>query len=137
MLHHLSIGVRDIGRSAGFYDAVLGALGFVRVWSDLRPGESNQAVGYGSAGGGDRFAIKQHDGAHAPGAGSHLAFSASSRRAVDAFHAAALAHGGMSDGAPGLRPHYGPDYYACFVVDPDGHRIEAVITTAELSTHEV
>ena len=131
MLHHLSIGVRDIEQSARFYDGVLAALGYARVWSDLRPGEANQAVGYGVAGGGDRFAIKQRDAATAPGAGSHLAFAARSRSAVDAFHAAAIARGGTYDGAPGLRPHYGPDYYACFVVDPDGHRIEAVITTAE------
>lgn len=129
MLHHLSVGVRDIERSARFYDATLGALGYERVWSDLRPGEANQAVGYGVAGGGDQFAIKQRDEATAPGAGSHLAFAAASRGDVDAFHVAALAHGGLDDGAPGLRPHYGPNYYACFVVDPDGHRIEAVTKT--------
>ncbi|WP_369819207.1 hypothetical protein [Pelomonas sp. Root1444] len=69
-------------------------------------------------------------GAHPPGAGFHIAFSASSRKAVDQFHAAALAHGGIDNGAPGLRKHYGPNYYAAFVVDPEGHRIEAVINRA-------
>jgi catechol 2,3-dioxygenase-like lactoylglutathione lyase family enzyme len=66
-----------------------------------------------------------------PGAGFHLAFSAPSKAAVDAFHANALRVGGVDDGAPGLRPEYGPDYDAAFLVDPDGHRIEAVISVAQ------
>jgi catechol 2,3-dioxygenase-like lactoylglutathione lyase family enzyme len=130
MLHHLSLGVRDVERSAAFYDAVLSPLGHVRVWSDLRPGERGQAVGYGPPGAGDALALKQHDASAPPGPGFHLAFAAPSRAAVDAFHAVALAHGGKDNGAPGLRPHYGPHYYAAFIVDPDGHRIEAVIDTA-------
>ena len=65
--------------------------------------------------------------ARAPGAGFHLAFSAPDRAAVDAFHAAALAHGGSDDGPPGVRLHYDPGYYAAFVRDPDGHRHEAVV----------
>ncbi|OAX57026.1 VOC family protein [Xanthomonas graminis] len=128
MLHHVSLGVADIERAARFYDAVLGALGYVRVWDDLSPGDDDQAVGYGLPGGGDKLAIKLRGaGAHAPGPGFHLAFAASSRDAVAAFHEAALQHGGESNGAAGLRPDYGPDYYAAFVVDPDGHHIEAVI----------
>ncbi len=131
MLHHLSLGVTDIERAAGFYDAVLAPLGYARVWSDLRPGESGQAVGYGKPGGGDRLALKQVQGAHSTGLqteapGFHLAFAAPSPTAVRAFHTAALAHGGRDNGAPGLRPRYGPGYYAAFVVDPDGHRLEAV-----------
>ena len=125
MLHHVSLGVTDVARAARFYDAALGSLGYVRVWSDLRPGETKQAIGYGEPGGGDRLALKQVD-AVAPSPGTHLAFGAPSRAAVEAFHAAALAAGGTDDGAPGLRPHYGPDYYAAFVLDPDGHRLEAV-----------
>ena len=62
-----------------------------------------------------------------PGAGFHLAFAAPSRAAVDAFHTAALRVGGQDNGAPGLQPDYGPHYYAAFLIDPDGHRIEAVI----------
>ncbi|OLP57475.1 glyoxalase [Rhizobium rhizosphaerae] len=130
MLHHASLGVRDIVRASAFYDAVLLPLGYVRVWSDLRPGEAGQAVGYGLPGGGDRLALKQADEAHPPGPGFHLAFAAPDRKAVKAFHAAALATGGTDNGAPGLRPDYGPRYYAAFVIDPDGHRIEAVFKSS-------
>ena len=126
MLHHLSFGVADIRRSARFYDAVLGAFGFERVFEDFE-GE-HAAVGYGLVAGEDRFCIKQRPGATiAPPAGFHLAFEAPDRDAVDRFHAAALAHGGADNGAPGLRADYGPHYYAAFVVDPDGYRVEAVI----------
>lgn len=128
MLHHVSLGVRDIEVSARFYDAVLSALGYVRVWSDLRPGEEGQAVGYGLPGRGDRLALKELASDQlAPGRGFHLAFAAPSRTAVHRFHEAALHHGGEDNGAPGLRPHYGEHYYAAFAIDPDGHRLEAVI----------
>ncbi|MDX6804415.1 VOC family protein, partial [Serratia marcescens] len=91
---------------------------------DLRPGEADQAVGYGAPGGGDKPAIKHRpEDRHAPGPGFHLAFAAPDWRAVDRFHAAALSHGGSDNGKPGLRPHYGAHYYAAFVIDPDGHRI--------------
>jgi catechol 2,3-dioxygenase-like lactoylglutathione lyase family enzyme len=131
MLHHLSLGVADIERATAFYDAVLAPLGYVRVWSDLRPGESNQAVGYGVAGGGDGLALKHRpDGQRPPGPGFHVAFAAPGREAVGEFHRAALGHGGRDNGAPGLRAHYGPHYYAAFVIDPDGHNIEAVFNTA-------
>ena len=127
MLHHLSLGVCDILRAATFYDAALAPLGYARVWSDLRPGEPDQAVGYGPPGGGDKFCLKDHGAAaQAPGPGFHIAFAAPDRDAVDAFHRAALAAGGRDNGAPGLRAHYGPSYYAAFVIDPEGHRIEAV-----------
>ena len=126
-LHHLSLGVADLERSARFYDAALELLGLVRVWSDLRPGEPDQAIGYGRPGQGDLLALKYRPGATvATGAGFHLALAAASRAAVDAFHAAALEHGGTCNGPPGLRPAYGPHYYAAFVRDPDGHRLEAV-----------
>ncbi|MEC5397351.1 VOC family protein [Uliginosibacterium sp. H1] len=127
MLHHISLGVRDIEVAARFYDAALAALGYVRVWSDIRPGEQNQAVGYGAPGSGDKLAIKQRDDAVPPGPGFHLAFAAPSREAVHAFHEAALRNGGHDNGAPGPRPHYGKHYYAAFVIDPEGHHLEAVI----------
>jgi catechol 2,3-dioxygenase-like lactoylglutathione lyase family enzyme len=131
MLHHLSLGVSEIERAAVFYDAALAPLGYVRVWADLRPGEANQAVGYGLPGGGDRLALKHRpDGQRPPGPGFHLAFAAPSRDAVDAFHRVALLHGGRDNGAPGLRTHYGPNYYAAFAVDPDGHNLEAVFNAA-------
>jgi catechol 2,3-dioxygenase-like lactoylglutathione lyase family enzyme len=131
VLHHLSLGITDVGRSVRFYDAALAPLGLVRVWSDIRPGESGQAVGYGLPGGADLLALKHRPGAAvASGTGFHLAFAARSRAAVDRFHAESIAHGGRSDGAPGLRPAYGDHYYAAFVLDPDGHRLEAVIDSA-------
>ena len=121
MLSHLSFGVADLDRAASFYDGVLGALGYVRVWSNA------DGVGYGLAGGNDRLALFPVSGdCVPPGPGFHLAFEAPDRNAVDRFHAAALRLGGRDDGAPGLRPQYGPSYYAAFVVDPDGHKIEAV-----------
>lgn len=131
MLHHISLGVADLERAAAFYDAVLATLGYVRVWEDIRPGEVGQAVGYGVSNGGDKLALKHRpDGQRPPGPGFHVAFAAPSRKAVSDFHEAALAHGGKDNGAPGLRPHYGPHYFAAFVVDPDGHHIEAVCNAA-------
>lgn len=126
MLHHLSLGAVDIERAARFYDAALAPLGVVRVWSDLRPGGTGQAVGYGPPGGGDRLAIKQVASPVPAIPGFHLALEAASPAAVAAFHAAALAAGGTDNGLPGLRPDYGPGYFAAFVVDPEGHRLEAV-----------
>ncbi|WP_349963059.1 VOC family protein [Rhizobium sp. ZPR3] len=131
MLHHASLGVSDIERAAAFYDAALGSLGYVRVWEDLRPGEADQAVGYGPEGSGDKLAIKfRPEGQRPPGPGFHLAFAAPDRKSVADFHKAALNHGGRDNGGPGLRAHYGPNYYAAFVIDPDGHHIEAVFNSA-------
>jgi catechol 2,3-dioxygenase-like lactoylglutathione lyase family enzyme len=123
MLGHLSFGVLDLDRAVAFYDAVLAPIGFVRVWR----GEA--AAGYGRRGGGEKFALKRRAGAHPPGQGFHLAFDAPDRAAVDVFHREALAHGGTDNGAPGLRPDYGPSYYAAFVIDPEGYAIEAVCQT--------
>jgi catechol 2,3-dioxygenase-like lactoylglutathione lyase family enzyme/ribosomal protein S18 acetylase RimI-like enzyme len=122
MLHHVSFAVADLDLSARFYDAVLAPLGYVRAWSDTA------AIGYGLPSGGDQFAIKlRGDGLVVPSEGFHLAFSATTHDAVVAFHRAALQHGGRDNGPPGLRPHYGPGYFAAFVLDPDGYRIEAVV----------
>jgi catechol 2,3-dioxygenase-like lactoylglutathione lyase family enzyme len=122
MLHHLSFGVRDLTRSAAFYEAALAPLGYVCVWSD------STALGYGLPGGGDKLALKLRPNDLAiAGSGFHVAFAAPTRAAVDRFHAAALSHGGQDNGAPGLRPDYGLNYYAAFVIDPDGYRLEAVI----------
>jgi len=122
MLSHLSIGVQDLERAAAFYEAALAPLGVVCVWRNAR------GVGFGSPGQEDRLAVFGRPGeARAPGAGFHICFAAPSRDAVDAFHAAALAAGGTDAGAPGLRPHYGADYYAAFVFDLDGHKLEAKV----------
>ena len=132
MLHHLSLGVKNVHRSAMFYDPALATLGYVRVWSDIRPGEKGQAVGYGLPGGGDKLALKQVTGSvPAPFPGFHVAFAAPTRRAVEEFYAAALNAGGIDNGPPGLRPNYSPDYYAAFVLDPDGHHLEAVCKSAD------
>ena len=130
MLHHISLGVSDIERAGAFYDAALTPLGYVRVWEDLRPGEPGQAIGYGLPGGGDKLAIKHVEKQSQPGPGFHLAFAAPDRTSIAAFHVAALAHGGRDNGAPGPRSDYGSHYYAAFVIDPDGHHLEAVFNTA-------
>ncbi len=123
MLSHLSLGVRDLDRAQAFYDATLAPLGVVRVW------RSGRGIGYGPPGGEDRLALFEVRDPRRPlaaGDGFHLAFAAPDQVAVDASHAAALAGGGRDEGAPGLRPHYGPTYYAGFVRDPDGHKLEIV-----------
>jgi catechol 2,3-dioxygenase-like lactoylglutathione lyase family enzyme len=120
MLGHLSFGISDLDRAISFYDAALAPLGLSRVWT------KGDAAGYAPAGRGDLLALKKRSGAAPPGPGFHLALNAASRAAVDAFHAAALKAGGTDNGAPGLRPHYAPTYYAAFVIDPDGYPLEAV-----------
>jgi catechol 2,3-dioxygenase-like lactoylglutathione lyase family enzyme len=119
----MSLGVSDLARAVAFYDAALPALGLSRLW------HKGRAAGYGPPGfeGEAPFAVIQREDATAPAPGFHLAFSAPTHEAVDRFHAAALAAGGVSEGAPGIRAHYDPTYYAAFVRDPDGHRLEAVV----------
>ena len=123
MLRHVSVGVANVERALGFYDPVLGALGFKRVMEYLP-----FAVGYGE--GTPEFWVQlPHNGQPATvGNGVHIAFAAASEAAVAAFHRAALAAGGSDDGAPGPRPDYGPDYYGAFVRDLDGNKLEAVLT---------
>jgi catechol 2,3-dioxygenase-like lactoylglutathione lyase family enzyme len=121
VLHHLSLAVSNLARSSAFYDAALAPLGYVRVWSD------DTAIGYGAVDSEDKFAIKLRTVVTVPDDGFHVAFAAPSRDAVAAFYQAALAHGGKDHGAPGIHSEYGPNYYAAFVFDPDGYRLEAVI----------
>jgi catechol 2,3-dioxygenase-like lactoylglutathione lyase family enzyme len=119
MLDHVSIGVKDVPRAKRFYDAALAPLGY----ACLSEGESS--LGYGK----DAVAYWVSAAAKPVRAdmasGLHFCFAAPTRAAVDRFHAAALANGGRDNGAPGLRPDYGDAYYAAFVVDPDGYRLEA------------
>lgn len=129
MLHHLSFAVADLSRSAAFYDAALAPLGYVRVWTqESGAGRKESAVGYGLPGAEDQFAIRlRQEGVVAPSEGFHLAFRAPSQEAASAFHQAALKHGGRDNGGVGLHPEHGPNYFAAFAIDPDGHRIEAVV----------
>lgn len=122
MLHHLSFAVTELTRSAAFYDAALAALGYRRVWEDAT------FIGYGVYDDADIFALKlRPQNLNVPGDGFHVAFAAPSREAVLRFHEAALANGGKDNGGAGLHPEYGPDYFAAFVIDPDGYRVEAVL----------
>jgi catechol 2,3-dioxygenase-like lactoylglutathione lyase family enzyme len=122
MLHHVSVGASDMRRAASFYDAALAPLGMERTVEF-----GNVAVAYGSKGRAQLWVQLPHDGQPASsGNGVHICFTAPSREAVQAFHAAGLAAGGADDGAPGLRPQYSPDYYGAFLRDPDGNKIEAV-----------
>ena len=120
MIDHISVGVTDLDRSATFYEATLAALGLARLV--VRP----RTIGFGKAY--PEFWINFRAGMApvTPDSGVHICLRAKSTADVDAFHAAALAAGGRSDGAPGLRPHDRVRYYAAFVSDPDGNRIEAV-----------
>lgn len=126
LLHHVSLPVNDLTRSAALFDAALGALGYSRVSS------GTHFVGYGVVKDQDKFALMQTAQAQSCGPGLHIAFSAPTRAAVDIFHRLALESGGRDNGAPGLRPHYGESYYAAFIIDPDGHHIEAVINQPPL-----
>jgi catechol 2,3-dioxygenase-like lactoylglutathione lyase family enzyme len=127
MLDHVSLGVRDLERGRQFYDAALRPLGLVRTVDFQGRGSD-----YGGKAGqlGVEFTITVERSVLAP-QGLHVCFLASSREAVRAFHAAALAVGGKDNGAPGVRSQYHPDYYAAFVLDPDGYHIEAVCHAPE------
>lgn len=122
MIDHVSLGVTDLGASRRFYDAVLRPLGLVRTLDFEERGSD-----YGFAAGrmGVEFTITCEPAPVTTASGMHLCFRAPDRAAVRAFHSTALAHGGSDDGGPGLRAYHA-DYYAAFVRDPDGHRIEAV-----------
>ena len=126
-LSHVSLGTNRFDEAVAFYDAVLATLGVRRVL-DL---SEHQAIAYGRAF--PEFWIQRpHDGQPAETAnGVHLAFLAEDNAQVDAFHQTALAHGARCDGPPGTRPHYGDEYYGCFVRDLDGHKIEAMVWNAD------
>ena len=119
MLNHVSIGVRDIARTRRFYDATLAPLGYKALSaSDTSLGYGKDAVVLWIAPTGSPVPADEKPGLH-------FCFDAPTRKSVDAFHAAALSAGGKNNGKPGLRADYGPNYYAAFVVDPDGYRLEA------------
>ena len=131
MFTYVSLGTNDLARAARFYDAALGALGLRRC-NTSDEGNFGDWIGWGTYedGGATELALwvcEPFDGRPATvGNGTMVALRASSWNQVDAFHAAALAHGGASEGAPGLRPQYNPDFYAAYVRDPDGNKLAAV-----------
>jgi catechol 2,3-dioxygenase-like lactoylglutathione lyase family enzyme len=127
MLDHIGFPVADYERAKAFYAAALAPLGYtliMEVGGDTTESEA-PAAGFGANGKPD-FWIGGEGGINRP---LHVAIVAKDRATVDAFHAAALAAGGRDNGPPGLRPHYHPHYYGAFVLDPDGHNIEAVCHT--------
>lgn len=123
MLNDAMLGVTDIDRSALFYDATLGALGYARAHTGER------YVGYAEKGAArpQFWVCLPIDGKLASrGNGTQIGFRAPDRVSVDRFHAAALAHGGTDEGKPGLRPHYHANFYGAYVRDPDGNKLLAV-----------
>ncbi len=121
MLDHISIGCSNLGNSMMFYDSTLGQLGYERVFT------GELSIGYSHRGEkDDQFAVKLNCGTTPPGLGFHVAFTAPLREAVNSFYESALKCGGKDNGAPGPRPQYGAEYYAAFIIDLDGHPIEAV-----------
>ena len=120
MIDHVSVAASDLEAAARFYRKVLGAIGYAQL--EARPA----TVGFGKTY--PEFWVNLRAGMAPIGAdnGAHVGLRVRSAALVDAFHAAALAAGGASDGAPGLRPQHGDGYYAAFIRDLDGNRIEAV-----------
>jgi catechol 2,3-dioxygenase-like lactoylglutathione lyase family enzyme len=119
MIDHISIGVCDIGKARQFYDAALKPLGY----TCLSAGDTS--LGYGKDSVAFWVGVSESPVPSDPKSGLHVCLAAPTRQSVDAFHQAALSAGGRDNGRPGLRKDYGADYYAAFVIDPDGYRIEA------------
>jgi catechol 2,3-dioxygenase-like lactoylglutathione lyase family enzyme len=124
MLDHVSIGVRDIAKAKAFYDAALQPLGYRCLYP------SDSSLGYGKDAALFWLLASESPVPADPKSGLHFCFSAPTRESVVAFHRAALAMGGRDNGEPGLREDYGPNYFAAFVVDPDGYRLEAYCSAA-------
>jgi catechol 2,3-dioxygenase-like lactoylglutathione lyase family enzyme len=125
MLDHAGFPVSDYARSKAFYLQALAPLGYALVMEVQQHENDAPAAGFGANGKPDLW-IGGEGGLQRP---IHIAIAAQDRAAVDAFYRATIAAGGKDNGAPGLRPHYHPNYYAAFVLDPDGHNIEAVCHT--------
>jgi catechol 2,3-dioxygenase-like lactoylglutathione lyase family enzyme len=119
MLNHVSIGVRDIARTKKFYDAALKPLGYTCL------SEGKTSLGYGNKAVAFWISVSDKPVPADAASGLHFCFDAPTRKGVDAFHAAALKTGGKDNGKPGVREDYDPTYYAAFVIDPDGYRVEA------------
>jgi len=119
MLNHVSVGVRDLKAARRFYDAALSPLGYKCL------ADGDGYLGYGAKAPQFWVLSSEHPVAADTKSGLHICFDAASRKAVDSFHEGALKAGGRDNGKPGVRPDYSDTYYAAFVVDPDGYRLEA------------
>jgi catechol 2,3-dioxygenase-like lactoylglutathione lyase family enzyme len=124
MLDHISLGVKDLTRAGKFYDAALAALGYRRL------SDGATALGYGKTAAQLWLLAAARPVKPDAESGLHVCFVAARRAEVDAFHQAALSQGGRDNGKPGLRADYGDNYYAAFVIDPDGYRLEAYCAAA-------
>jgi catechol 2,3-dioxygenase-like lactoylglutathione lyase family enzyme len=125
MFSYVSLGTRDLARAVLFYDAVLAPLGHARI-EGYDPDATSAAWGLDDPGPHLWVTTPFDAGPATAGNGTMVSFLAPTRAVVDAFHAAALAQGGTDEGAPGLRPQYGPSFYAGYVRDPDGNKLNAV-----------
>ncbi|MCB2136808.1 MAG: VOC family protein [Rhodobacteraceae bacterium] len=129
MIDYITLGTRNLDRARPFYDAVMAALGLHRLVTTA------EEIGYGQNDGDPArstlWIVTPYDGREATaGNGTMVALAAPTRAAVDAFHAAGMAHSGSDEGKPGLRP-YGENFYACYIRDPDGNKLSAVCRRAE------
>jgi len=124
MFSHINVGTKNLTQAGKFYDAFLAPLAITRFWTD----PAGRVIGWRREVGGSRFfvALPFNGEPASPGNGSMSAFEAPSREVVDLAYQAALANGGTDEGAPGLRPHYGPDYYGAYMRDPDGNKLHVV-----------
>lgn len=126
MILYLTLGTNELARATAFYDPVMASIGLTRILT------ADGEIGYGHPGDASPalYVVTPFDGAAASrGNGTMVALTATTRAAVTAFHSAALDHGGQDEGAPGLR--YSPDFFSCYVRDPDGNKLSAVCTRSE------
>ncbi|MEO9900506.1 VOC family protein [Nisaea sp.] len=126
MFSHVTLGTNDFMRATAFYDAVFATLGIPRFYSE------EGHAGYGEPRASQTWIVYPFDGKSASiGNGTHIAYLAADRGTVRAFYETALANGGSDEGAPGPRPHYHENYYAAYVRDPDGNKLQAVCHSSE------
>lgn len=126
MIDHVSLFANDLIAARTFYQQALAPLGYELI-AQIPNAEDPFVIGFGEKGKPDLWIAKGPSG-HV----QHVALRAATRKVVQAFHAAALAAGGKDNGAPGVRPHYHPNYYGGFIIDADGHNVEAVCHDAYL-----
>lgn len=130
IVSHVSLGTRDMPSALVFYDAVMATLGAKRI-EEIKHDEAGLvAVAYGKAFPEFWIQLPDNHESASVGNGVHVGFVAADENSVHRFHEAALAHGGADEGAPGPRPHYGAAYFGCFVLDPDGNKVEATFWDA-------